>query len=324
MVGPKTTGQSDELSTKIFLAMSKRQRSPLAREATMRAAAVVREACQQATRLDPDVTRRVEVTESCLVPTEVAPVKSRSTRRKLANEVDAVVGLLGDASFDCGREIGWAVEFGIPTLLVHPRASTPPLHVGGTPLEACAVRDYGSLSELSSVVNEWMDLNSAAILAGPMRRSRPLSRTERLRGATRARWTDAVPEERRRVSDAVQAPEVQLDAVLADGSDFAAARSGLTLDVAQELGVEMSVGGFSSRDWLRRAEVPVLPDDARRGLQDAIDTWGWDGSTTRRAIELGLRKLRHDREVIMTGSLQRTSSLSNRFAWKRLLDRDAH
>lgn len=324
MVDLTATKRNNECPLTIFIAVSRRQASPETREATRRAVAAVREASQHAASLDPDAIRRVELSESCLAPAEVAAARSRLIRRGLVGKVDAVVGLLGDASFDCGREVGWAIELDIPTLLLYPRGATTPLHVGGTPLEVCDVRDYGSLVELRDRVHDWLDRRRAAILAGPMRRNRQLATTEPLRSTTLAKWRDAVPEERRRASDAVQAGRGRLEAVLADGRDFAATRGGLTLDLARELGIDDAPArGHSLREWHSRTEVPVLPDDACKGLQDAIDTWDWDGSTTRRAIELGLRKLSHDHEVVMAGGRQRASSLGNRFAWKQLLDKDA-
>jgi hypothetical protein len=323
MVDSTTTYRNGESCTTVFIAVSRGQASSEAREATRLAFEAVRSACGYAAHLDPEASRRVEVFASCLAPADVEPARSRSIRRRLAREADAVVGLVGDASYDCGREVAWAIELGIPTLLVYPCGSMPPVHVGGALPGACDVRSYGSCAELRSFVCAWMDFRRAQILAGAMRRSRPLAATEPLRGATLERWREAVPEERRRVSDAVLADDRQLDAVLADSHDFATTRSGVTLDIAQELGVEPVDRGRSLRDWHRRTEVPVLPEDARKGLQDAIDTWEWDGSTTRRAFELGLRKLRHDREVVTAGGLQRASSLGNRFAWKQLLDKDA-
>lgn len=317
-----TANEHKEDWTTVFLAVPTPEASAAAKEASELAVDSVRRACKHAGR-DSDEPWHVEVTEGRLAPTDDPVMIRRSIRRKLVREVDAVVVLLRGASYGCGREVGWAIAFGIPTLLLHRRGSTPSPHAGGTPPEApIDVRDYDSPAELYATVGEWMNDRKAVILAGPLRRSRPLAVTEPLRLAAAASWQEATPAERRRVQDALLAGKEQLEALMSNDLDFAEARGGLTLDLLTQLGIIMPEP-MSSRDWYRRSEVPSLPDDARHGLKDAIGTWQWDGPTTLRAVELGLRKLRHDRDLLESGTLQRASSLANRFAWKKLLDDDA-
>jgi len=305
--------------TTVFVAVPTPEASPSAGEASELAVDAVRRACQHASR-DAEESWTIEVTEGRLAPTDDPAAIRRAIRRKFVQEVDAVVALLREASYGCGREVGWAIALGIPTLLLH-RGGTPlSPHAGGTPPEAPVdVRGYDSPAQLHEGVREWLLLRRAAILAGPLRRSRPFAVTEPLRRETLAAWKRARPEERRRVRDAVLATDEQLEALLSNEFDFASARGALILDLGAQLGVALPAR-MSSNDWQRRTEVPALPDDARAGLAEAIDTWGWDGPTTLLAVELGWNKLRHDREMHAAGALQRAPSLTNRFTWKRLLD----
>ncbi len=303
------------------------------------AATTVRDAARRcAPLLDPDVARPVRLLTSRLAPADVAAAIGRSVRRGLVDRADACVALLEGAGFDCGCEVELAFRLGVPTLLLYPRTSTPPLHAGGMPADACCeLRSYGSSAELDEIVSDWMTRNGAAILAGPIRRNRPHAVTEPTRIMCRRKWWSAQLGERRRVAVALQVSEQRVASILADAREFAAAPTSLTLDLAGQLGVSLAQPAIARHERRRHAELPavldaalplddafmVLPKASRKGLRDAVDTWDWDESTTRRALELGLRRLRHDREVLTAGSRQRSSSLSNRFAWKRLLDRDA-
>jgi nucleoside 2-deoxyribosyltransferase len=317
-----TASEDHEDWTTVFLGVPTPGDSVTAREASELAVDAVRRACQHAGR-DHDEPWHIEVTEGRLAPTDDPAAIRRAIRRKLVRDVDAVVVLLRDASFGCGREVGWAIAFGIPTLLLCRDSSTASPHAGGTPPEApVEVREYGSPSELYDTVLGWMMERKAAIVAGPLRRSRPLAVTEPLRLAALSSWQEASAAERRRIRDALLVGEEQLEALLANDLDFAETRCGLALDLLAQLGIVVPER-MSGDDWYRRSEVPSLPEDARLALKDAVETWNWDGPATLRAVELGLRKLRRDRELFEAGVRQRSSSLGNRFAWKRLVDGDA-
>ncbi len=317
-----TSSQGEDDLTTVFVAVPTPDGSEAAAEASELAADLVRRACERAGR-DSNQPWHIKVTEGRLAPTDDPAALRRSIRRKLVGEVDAVVALMRNASYGCGREVGWAAAQGIPTLLLHRRGSKLTPHAGGTPPEAPVdIRDYQSSPEMYEAVRQWMSDRRPFILAGAMRRSRPLAVTDPLRGAARSAWEQAGPAERRRVCDALLAPEEQVQALLSNAEDFASARCGLTLDLLTQLGIVVP-GRMNSRDWYRRTEVPSLPDDAREGLEEAIATWSWDGPTTLHAVELGLRKLRRDRDLHESGVLQRTGSLGNRFAWKKLLQQHA-
>jgi nucleoside 2-deoxyribosyltransferase len=306
--------------TTVFVAVPSSEALPAECEASEFAVDAVRRACRHVGRA-AEQAWHIEVTEGRLAPTDDPAKIRRSIRRKLVAEGDAFIALLRDASYGCGREAGWAIRLGIPTLLLHRHGAAPSLHAGGTPPEARVdVRDYDSPAELYDAVCGWMSYRRASILAGPLRRSRQLMVTEPLRHASCAVWDRATRGERRRVCDALLISEEQLTALLANELDFAEARVGLMLDLASQLGLHAPESVAPRSSWYRRGEVAMLPQDAHAGLQSAIDTWGWDGPMTLRAVELGLRKLRRDSELVEAGVQQRTSSLGDRFAWKRLLD----
>jgi hypothetical protein len=319
MPTPRTSSDTGTDWTTVFVAVPTPEGSPAAGEASELTVDAVRRACQHASR-DAAEPWTIEVTEGRLAPTDDPTAIRRSIRRKFVEEVDAVVGLLREASYGCGREVGWAVALGIPALLLH-RTGTPlSPHAGGTPPEARVdVRDYDSPAQLHDAVYDWLRLRRAQIIAGSIRRSRPLAVTEPVRIATLRAWERARPQERRRVRDALLATEEQIEAVLRNPLDFASTRSALILDLSAQLGVVLPTP-ISTEDWQRRTALPALPHDARVGLEDAIDTWGWDGAKTLLAVELGWDKLRHDREMQRQGVAQRTGSLASRFAWKRLVD----
>jgi hypothetical protein len=311
------TREDDADWTTVFLSVPTPADEASAKEASELAVDAVRRACQHAGR-DAGDPWHVKVTEGRLAPTDDPAQIRRAIRRKLVGEIDALIALLRGASLGCGREIGWAAEFGIPTLLLHRRDTPLSAHAGGTPPEAgIELREYDSPAELHDTVRGWMTEHKPLIVAGQMRRTRPLTVTEPLRRAAVEALAEAGPGERRRVRDALVVSESQLNALLANAMDFAEARTGLTFDLLCQLGVVLPQRMLGP-DWHRRTEVPLLPDDARKGLDEAIDTWGWDGSTTLRVTELGLKKLRHDRELTSAGQHQRASDLANRFAWKRL------
>jgi hypothetical protein len=159
---------------------------------------------------------------------------------------------------------------GIPTLLIHRRGRVSTPHAGGTPPEARVdVVDYASPGELYSVVHAWMSSRHAMILAGRIRRTRQLTATEPLRLEVRELWLQALPAERRRICDALLITEGMVEALVSNDLDFAAARTGLTLDLAVQMGI---VRTKPPRD----AQHAVAPSGFRKeeldGLEDAIDT----------------------------------------------------
>lgn len=265
----------------------------------------------------------VEVTHGRLAPTDEPAAIRRSIRRKLVSEGDAVIGLLSDGSFGCGREAGWAVGLGIPILLVHKRGLIPTPHAGGTPPEATVdVRDYASPSELYNVVYDWMKLRRPQILAGRIRRSRQLAVTEPLRFEVRDVWQHALSGERRRICDALLVSEAQVEALLSNDLDFAATRIGLTLDLAAQMGIVRTT--HARHHAQRGPDSSNLLKEELDGLDDAIDTWDWDGPTTARAVRLrlGLAERQRECESGRIKIMRRAPSLTTRFAWKKLIDGD--
>jgi len=274
----------------------------------------VRRGCERAS-CDADEPWLLRVRDGDTAPSADALAIRDHIRRELVDTADAAIFLLRAPSYGCGKEVAWATQLGVETLLLAPEREAARPHYGATSWEPpLTVRLFRDAAHVEQLVNAWVTRRRPAIEAGSFRRARALSDASRLRLACARAWNASCSQERDRLARVTFTERRTLVNILSHPSEWAAARTGLTLTLARQLGVWQP-------DLPSLSEMAELGDREWAALDAAIDNWHFDGAAVSQLIQAALDDKRSSAVLAASGAKQRNLDLASRYGWKQLHDR---
>ena len=226
-------------------------------------------------------------------------------RRAMVRRAHGCVIVLHRESAGCGRELGLALQLGLPVLVMHPERYDPGIHAYASKFEGpLTARKYSRDYSVSEIVTDWIAEHGEDIRRQPERRELRIRLAEPTRRQYLSAFSVLSDAGRQDVAQRVSLDVNQLANILADSHEYSIyARA---LDLGLQLGV------------LQRPAEPagpfaLLPHEFD-ALSDAIVRWKWDGPTTARVVSYATEA------VAGSDNKQRRLRLSDARSWKRLLD----